>query len=117
VEVVEIIGDVRGKDCILIDDMIDTGGSICHGAEGLMARGAKSVVACCTHPVFSPGVIDRFAASAIKRVIVTNTIPATWHDHPWAPNINVLSVAPLLGDAIQRIHTGDSVSALFDRNW
>ena len=69
------------------------------------------------HAVFSPGVIDRFAASAIKRVIVTNTIPATWHEHPWAENVNVLSVAPLLGDAIQRIHTGDSVSALFDRNW
>ncbi len=117
VEVVEIIGDVRGKDCILVDDMIDTGGSICHGADALIARGAKSVVACCTHAVFSPGVIDRFAASAIKRVIVTNTIPATWHDHPWAENVNVLSVAPLLGDAIQRIHTGDSVSALFDRNW
>lgn len=117
VEVVEIIGDVRGKQCIMIDDMIDTGGSIAHGAQALVDRGAASVIACCTHPVFSPGVIDRFADSPIGRVIVTNSIPYRHNDHPWRENITVLSVAPLLADAIRRIHKDDSVSELFDRQW
>ncbi len=117
VEVVEIIGDVRGKRCILIDDMIDTGGSIAHGAAALMGRGAASVVACCTHPVFSPGVLDRFEKSPIERVIVTNSIPRNDAGHGFAENIVTLSVAPLLADAIRRIHRDDSVSELFDRPW
>lgn len=118
VEIVEIIGDVRGMDCVLVDDMIDTGGSIVHAATALMERGAKSVEACCTHAVFSPGVLDRFSQSVLQRVIVTDTIPNnSWINHPWAKNVTTLSVAPLLGDAIQRIHNGESISALFDRNW
>ncbi|MFY7953698.1 MAG: ribose-phosphate diphosphokinase [Armatimonadaceae bacterium] len=117
VEVVEIIGDVRGKRCILIDDMIDTGGSIAHGATALLSRGAKSVIACCTHPVFSPGVLDRFAASPLEAVVTTNSIPLRDIDHPWSDHLTVLSVAPLLADAIRRIHHDDSVSALFDRQW
>ncbi|MFM7320358.1 MAG: ribose-phosphate diphosphokinase [Armatimonadota bacterium] len=117
VEVVEIIGDVRGKRCILIDDMIDTGGSIAHGASALVARGAASVVACCTHPVFSPGVLDRFENSPIERVIVTNSIPRNDAEHAYSHRIETLTVAPLLADAIRRIHRDDSVSELFDRTW
>jgi len=117
VEVVEIIGDVRGKKCILIDDMIDTGGSIAHGAQALVARGASSVIACCTHPVFSPGVMDRFAESPIEQVVTTNSVPLRDKTHPWNSHLTVLSVAPLLADAIRRIHHDDSVSALFDRQW
>ena len=117
VEIMEIIGDVRGKQCILIDDMIDTGGSIVHGAEQLMERGAAAVYACCTHPVLSQGAIDRIAASPIQKLVTTDTLPFR---HPHLvddEHIEVLSVAPLLADAIRRIHTDDSVSELFDRTW
>lgn len=117
VEIMEIIGDVRGKQCIMIDDMIDTGGSIVHGAESLMERGAAAVYACCTHPVLSQGAIDRIAASPIKKLVTTDTIPFHDVDSITAGHIEVLSVAPLLADAIRRIHTDDSVSELFDRSW
>lgn len=117
VEIVEIIGDVRGKKCVMIDDIIDTGGSIVHGAEALMERGAESIYACCTHPVLSHGAIERIAASPIKRLVTTDTIPFKHLQHIVNGNVTVLSVAPLLADAIQRIHRDDSVSELFDRVW
>ena len=117
VEIMEIIGDVRGKQCIMIDDMIDTGGSIVHGAEALMDRGAAAVYACCTHPVLSTGAIERIAASPIQKLVTTDTIPFHDADSIAAGHIEVLSVAPLLADAIRRIHTDDSVSELFDRSW
>jgi ribose-phosphate pyrophosphokinase len=117
VEVTEIIGDVRGKKCVMIDDMIDSGGTIVHGAAALMDRGAESVVACCTHPVLSEGAIERIASSPIKELVITDTIPFSHTQYVDAGKVTVLSVAPLLADAIRRIHTDDSVSELFDRVW
>ena len=114
VEIVEIIGDVTGKRCIMIDDMIDTGGSISHGADALMMRGAASVTACCTHAVLSKNAVQRLAESSIERLITTDTIP---FKHAPSEHVTVLSVAPLLADAIARIHRDDSVSELFDRYW
>jgi ribose-phosphate pyrophosphokinase len=117
VEITEIIGDVRGKQCVMMDDMIDTGGSIVHGAEALMERGAASVLACCTHPVLSPGAIERIAASPISQLVTTDTIPLKDTRHIDEGHVKVLSVAPLLADAIWRIHQDHSVSELFDRFW
>lgn len=117
VEITEIIGDVRGKKCVMIDDMIDSGGTIVHGAAALMERGAESVVACCTHPVLSRGAIERLAASPIKELVITDTIPFQHHQYVESGHVTVLSVAPLLADAIRRIHSDDSVSELFDRVW
>ena len=114
VEIVEIIGDVQGKRCIMIDDMIDTGGSVSHGADALMMRGAASVTACCTHAVLSKNALQRLAESSIERLIVTDTIP---FKHAPSDHVTVLSIAPLLADAISRIHRDDSVSELFDRYW
>jgi ribose-phosphate pyrophosphokinase len=115
VEIVEIIGDVQGKRCVMIDDMIDTGGSITHGAEALLMRGAASVTACCTHAVFSKNAVARLSDSCLERVVITDSIP--FRHKTGAEKITVLSVAPLLADAIKRIHHDDSVSELFDRFW
>jgi ribose-phosphate pyrophosphokinase len=117
VEITEIIGDVRGKKCVMIDDMIDSGGTIVHGAAALMERGAESIVACCTHPVLSKGAIERLAASPIKELVITDTIPFQHQRYVESGHVTVLSVAPLLADAIRRIHSDDSVSELFDRVW
>lgn len=117
VEVVEIIGDVRGKTCIMIDDMIDTGGSIVHGAEALVERGASAIYACCTHPVLSHGAVDRIAASPIRQLLTTDTIPFCERRHIDDGHVHIVSVAPLLADAIKRIHKNESVSQLFDRFW
>jgi ribose-phosphate pyrophosphokinase len=117
VEIVEIIGDVKGKRCVMIDDIIDTGGSIVHGAEALMERGAAEVVACCTHPVLSGGAVERIAASPIRQLVVTDTIPFRHKQYVDSGHVKVISVAPLLADAIRRIHNDDSVSELFDRAW
>lgn len=117
VEITEIIGDVFGKNCIIIDDMIDTGGSIVSGAQALISRGAASVTACCTHAVLSGPAIDRISAGPIERLIITDTIPFRYADHPAAAKVTVLSVADLLADAIRRIHCDDSVSELFEKQW
>ena len=111
VEIVEIIGDVKGKICLMIDDMIDTGGSIVQGAEALMQRGAASVHACCTHAILSGNAIERINASPLQSLVVTDTIPLPLDKQ--SPKIKVLSVAPLLADAIVRIHEDNSVSELF----
>jgi ribose-phosphate pyrophosphokinase len=110
-EVVEIIGNVEGKVAVMIDDMIDTGGSISAGAFALMERGAEKVYACCTHPVLSGDAPARLATAPIEAIVVTDTIPLG----PEKQNgkITVLSVAPLLADAISRIHEDRSVSELF----
>ncbi|MBI3398604.1 MAG: ribose-phosphate pyrophosphokinase [Deltaproteobacteria bacterium] len=111
-EIMNIIGDIDGKICILLDDMIDTAGTITQGAEALMKQGAKEVYACCTHPVLSGPAIGRLKKSSIKEVLVTNTIPLS--DEAKSLNkIKSLTVAPLLGEAIKRIHYGESVSSLF----
>jgi ribose-phosphate pyrophosphokinase len=107
-----IIGDVRGKSIIMVDDIIDTGGTITQGAAALMERGAKEVFACCTHPVLSGPALERLEKSVISELVVTNTIPLP--PEKLTSKIKVLSVAPLLGEAIVRVHEDLSVSKLFD---
>lgn len=111
VDIVEIIGDVAGKRCVMIDDMIDTGGSIIQGAEALLKRGAKEVMACCTHAVFSGNASQRLQDSVVSRIISMDTIPI--ESSKLFPKLTVLPIAPLLGEAIRRIHVNESVSTLF----
>src|SRR3989304_286171 len=111
-EIMNIIGDVAGKICIIMDDMIDTAGKITQAADALMKHGAKEVYACCTHPVLSGPAIERLKKAPIKEVIVTNTIPLS-DEARGLKKIKSLTVAPLLGEAIKRIHYGESVSSLF----
>jgi len=110
-EVMEIIGNVEGKVAVMIDDMIDTGGSISAGAFALVERGAQKVYACCTHPVLSGDAPARLSASPIEAIVVTDTIPLSPEKRK--DKVAVLSVAPLLADAISRIHEDRSVSELF----
>ncbi|MEJ5296460.1 MAG: ribose-phosphate pyrophosphokinase [Armatimonadota bacterium] len=111
-EVKEIIGDVEGRVCVMVDDMIDTAGSICSGAEALRERGAKRLYACCTHPVLSGDAVARLEASPFEKVVVTDTIPLP--EHKKNGKIVVLSVAPMLAEAVRRIHLDRSVSEMFD---
>jgi len=113
VEVMHVIGDVRGKDAILVDDMIDTAGTITQAVSALKENGARSVVAACTHAVLSGAALDRINASELEEVIVTNTIPMNSKQER-CKKLTVLSIAPLLGEAIKRIHEETSVSSLFD---
>jgi ribose-phosphate pyrophosphokinase len=106
-----IIGDVNGRDVIVPDDEIDTGGTILAAIEIALERGANSVTAACVHPLLSDRAVERICGSPIKELVVTDTIPLPPHKHH--EKITVLSVAPLLGDAITRIHTGEGVSDLF----
>jgi ribose-phosphate pyrophosphokinase len=108
---VNIIGDITNKTCIMFDDIIDTAGTICGAAQLLKDKGAKDVYVCATHPVFSGPALERLEKAPIKEVVVTNTIPLSKNFLP--EKIKQLSVAPLLGEAISRIHDGESVSALF----
>ncbi len=110
-EVMNIIGEVEGKTTILLDDMIDTAGTITQAAQALSDRGAKQVYACCTHAVLSGPAIERIEKSPIKELVVTNTIPE--RESARSPKIKRLSVGPLLGEALKRIHFGESVSSLF----
>ena len=110
-EAVNVIGDIKGKTCLMYDDIIDTAGTICGAAQLLMNEGAKEVYVCATHPVFSGPAIERLEKAPIKEVVVTNTIPLNKNFLP--EKITQLSVAPLLGEAISRIHDGESVSSLF----
>lgn len=110
-EIMSIIGKVKGKTVIMIDDIIDTAGTISLGAKALLEQGAKEVYACCTHPVLSGPAMERLTEAPIKEIVVTNTIP---QGDKHLDKIRVLSVAPLIGDAIIRIHEELSVSKLFD---
>jgi ribose-phosphate pyrophosphokinase len=110
--VMNIIGDVEGKHAILLDDMIDTAGTIVQGAQACADKGAKSVWAGCVHPVLSGPALERLQGSKLTEVVVTNTIPLNGKDQQ-CPKLRVLSVAPLLGEAIKRIHGEESVSSLF----
>jgi ribose-phosphate pyrophosphokinase len=110
-EVLNVIGDVRGKTAILVDDMIDTGGTISEGAKLLRQEGASQVYACATHAVFSPPAIERLSSGVFEEVIVTNTIPIPEANQ--FPQLVTLSVANLLGEAIWRIHEDSSLSSLF----
>lgn len=112
VEVMNIIGEVEGKTAILIDDIIDTAGTICLAADALKKKGVKEVYACCTHPVLSGPAMERLEKADIKEVVVTNTISLEKRNPP--EKIKVLSVAPLMGEAIVRIHEQLSISKLFE---
>lgn len=114
-EVMNIIGDVKGKKCILIDDMIDTAGTITLAATALEEAGATEVYACCTHPVLSGPAIDRIADSALKKVIVTDSIQLP--EEKKIDKIVQISVSELMGDAIKRIHENKSVSPLFEKKF
>ncbi|GAB6178292.1 ribose-phosphate pyrophosphokinase [Desulfobaculum senezii] len=107
-----VIGDVKGKTAIVLDDMIDTAGTICAGAEVLMENGAKEVMACATHPVLSGPAVERLEKSSYSKVIVTNSIPLG-EKAKQSSKIQVMSLASLLGKAIHNIHTESSVSVLF----
>lgn len=111
-EVMNIVGNIEGKVCVLIDDIIDTAGTISIAANALVENGAKEVYACCTHPVLSGPAMERISNSKIKELVVTNTIPIP--EEKMIDKVKVLSVAPLIGEAIIRVHEELSVSKLFD---
>jgi ribose-phosphate pyrophosphokinase len=111
VDIMEIIGDVEGKIAVMIDDIVDSGGSVIHGAEALLRRGASDVIVTCTHAVFSANAPQRLQDGPVSRVICTDTIPLETRKR--FPKLTVLSAAPLLGEAIRRIHLDQSVSSLF----
>ena len=112
-KVMNLIGDVKGKNCIIVDDIVDTAGSLVEGAKALEQFGAKSVMAAVTHAVLTDPASERIANSNIKELIVTNTMPLP--ENCKLPNVTQLSVAPLLGEAIMRIFHEVSVSNLFDK--
>jgi ribose-phosphate pyrophosphokinase len=112
-EVMNIIGDVQDRDCVILDDMIDTAGTLCNAAKALMDSGARRVYAAATHAVLSGPAVERIRGSALEEVVVTDTIPLK----PAAlecGKFKVLTVSRLLGEAIKRIHNSDSVSSLFE---
>ncbi len=111
-EAMHVIGDVKGKTAILLDDMVDTAGTLCGAAAKLKQMGAKDVHACCSHPVLSGPAIERLENSEVSSLVVTNSIPLR-DNAVDCDRIKVLSVSELLGEAIQRIHSEDSVSYLF----
>ncbi|MCT7986002.1 ribose-phosphate pyrophosphokinase [Laspinema sp. A4] len=110
-EVMNLIGDVEGKTAVLVDDMIDTAGTICEGARLLRKEGARQVYACATHAVFSPPAIERLSTGVFEEVIITNTIPIP--EDKRFKQLTILSVANLLGETIWRIHEDSSVSSMF----
>lgn len=111
-EIMNIIGDVKGKDAILVDDIIDTAGTISLGAQALLDQGARQVFACCTHPVFSGPALERLSAAPISELVVCDTILLSPGKR--IPALKICSVAELLADAIVRIHEDLSISTLFD---
>lgn len=112
-EVMNIIGEVEGRSCILIDDIIDSGGTLCNAAEALLAEGAKEVYAYCTHAVLSGGAVSRIASSALRELVVTDSIMPT-ESIKVSRNIRAITIAPLIGEAIRRTASEASVSSLFD---
>jgi len=112
-EMLTVIGEVEGKVALTVDDEIDTAGSLVNVVSTLKERGVKEVYSCCTHPIFSGPAIQKIASSAVKEVVVTDTVPVP--DDKRLDKITVLPIAPLLGEAIHRIHTGLSVGAMFEQ--
>jgi ribose-phosphate pyrophosphokinase len=110
-EVMNVIGDVSGKTAVLVDDMIDTAGTIYEAAKLLRKEGARQVYACATHAIFSPPAIDRLSSGVFEEVIVTNSTPVRQENY--FPQLRVLSVADLLGETIWRVHEDTSVSSMF----
>ena len=111
-EIMNIIGDIEGKNCIIMDDMIDTAGTICNAAKAIKDLGAKTVYAGATHAVLSGPAIDRIRDSVFEEMILLNTIHLP--EEKILPNMKILSVAPLFAEAMTRVHNNGSVSALFD---
>ena len=111
-EVMNVIGDVKGRTCLMIDDMIDTGGTICQGAQALVEHGAKEVIACCTHAVLSGPAIERLQKSALSKVIVLDTIELDVSKR--IDKIEVVSIADVFAEAIERVYTDLPVSKLYD---
>ena len=111
-EIMNIIGEVQGLHAVLVDDMVDTAGTLTEAAHALLAQGAKSISAYCTHAVLSGPAAQRLGASPIERLVVTDTIHRK-SDAPAIAQLEVLSIAPLLAKALRRIHLGESVSSLF----
>jgi ribose-phosphate pyrophosphokinase len=111
-EVMNVIGDVEGKSVIIIDDIIDTAGTVCQAAEVMKEKGALKVYCCCTHPVFSGPAIERLSKAPLEEIVITNTIPLM--EGKKLPNMTILSIAPLIGEAVLRIHEDLSVSKLFE---
>ncbi len=111
-EVMNIIGNVEGKTVIMTDDIVDTAGTICNGAEALIERGAVKVYACCTHPVLSGPAFERIENAPFEEFVILNTIPVP--EEKLTPKLKILSIAPLIGEAMIRIHEHLSVSKLFD---
>jgi ribose-phosphate pyrophosphokinase len=112
-EVMNIIGEVQGKDCLLIDDIVDSGGTLCNAADALLAKGAASVTAYITHGVLSGGAVTRITSSKLRELVITDSIQPTTAIQS-AHNIRVLSTGPLIGEAINRTSQEESVSSLFD---
>ncbi|WEK45656.1 MAG: ribose-phosphate pyrophosphokinase [Candidatus Andeanibacterium colombiense] len=112
-EVMNIIGDVKGRACILIDDIVDSGGTLCNAAQALLDQGAKSVAAYITHGVLSGGAVARVNSSALTELVITDTILPTDAAQD-SPRIRTLTIAPLIGEAVRRISDESSVSSLFD---
>jgi ribose-phosphate pyrophosphokinase len=112
-EVMNIIGDVEGRSCILIDDIVDSGGTICNAADALLREGAKDVCAYATHGVLSGGAVARIKGSKLKSLVISDSIAAT-DEVAKCANIRRISIAPLIGEAMRRINNEESVSSLFD---
>jgi ribose-phosphate pyrophosphokinase len=112
-DTLNVIGDVKGKVALTVDDEIDTAGSLVGVIEALEKRGVKEVYTCCTHPIFSGKAIQRIASCPVKEVVVTDTVPVSGDKK--LDKITVLPIAPLLGEAIHRIHTGLSIGAMFEQ--
>lgn len=110
-DVMNVIGEVKGRNCILIDDIVDTAGSITKAALALKERGANDVYSLFSHPVLSDNAVDNLKMAGFKEIIFTNSIPLA--EYKRLDNMKVLSIAPLFGEAIRRIHNGESVSSLF----
>ncbi len=115
VKIIDVIGDIENRICVLIDDMIDSGGTFVAATHELAERGAREIYACATHPVLSGDAMRRINDSAIKELVVTDTIPI--RPERMIPKITVLSVAKMCAQAIVRIHTDDSVSTMFESFW
>jgi len=111
-EVMNIVGDVKGRNCVMVDDMVDTAGTLTEGARALVAEGASSVAAVITHPVLSGPAIKRIAESPLSELVVTDTIPLS-SDARDCEKLKIVSIAPLLGESIRRINNEESVSSLF----
>lgn len=109
-----LVGNVTGRVCILVDDLADTGNTITRAAKLLKKEGATTIYALLTHGVFSGDAINRIKASAIDKVIVTNSVPQNEHKQLLGSKLEVLDIAPIFAEAIRRVHHGESISVLFN---